>query len=369
MPLETSMSRVTWSKTVAVMALCAFAACARAETVSWLYDVSVDIPDRSPQARAAATREGLATVLSRLTGLAELPPSPTLDAALASPERFAVRFGYQEAQRDAKPIVQLVVRYADAATLKLVKDAALPLWSANRPKLLVWLARDAASRAAAPGAPATDSVSDALSTRATFRGLPIALPAEDADPSAISDALQRADAAHLHDIAVRAGADGMLIGRIVASPAGRAHGQWRMALFNGDDRFEIDGATPEEAAAKAIDRATDQLVGQYAIAAAEGREMRLRIRGIDDFAQYEALLKYLGSLEFVEQLRVDEVERDALHVRFTTHTRWDRFQALLALDGRLQPTASLSDPTSEIDCAWRAASSARGADSRGGAGG
>ena len=364
------MLRVTWSKTVALMALCAFAACVRAETVAWLYDVSVEIPDRSAQARAAATREGLATVLSRLTGLAQLPPSPTLDAALASPERFAVRFGYQEAKRDDKPIVKLVVRYADAATLKLVKDAALPLWSANRPKLLVWFGRDAAGRVA-PGPAATDTVSEALSTRATFRGLPIAVPADDGAPdaSAISDALQRADPARLHDIAARAGADGMLIGRIVSSPAGRAHGQWRMALFGADERFEIDAVTPEEAAAQAIDRATDQLVGKYAIAAGEGREMRLRIRGIDDFAQYEALLKYLGSLEFVEQLRVDEVERDALHVRFTTHTRWDRFQALLALDGRLQPTASLPDPTSEVDCQWRASGGARSADPRGGAGG
>jgi hypothetical protein len=58
-----------------------------------------------------------------------------------------------------------------------------------------------------------------------------------------------------------------------------------------------------------------------------------------------------------------------LHVRFMTHTRWDRFQALLALDGRLQPTASLSDPAGEIDCAWRAASGSRGSDARGGSGG
>src|SRR5262249_46397995 len=161
-------------------------------------------------------------------------------------------------------------------------------------KLLVWYARDAASRDAAPGA--TDSVNEALSTRATFRGLPIELPPDDSAPdaSAVSDALQRGDAARLHDVAVRAGADGMLVGRIVSSPAGRAHGQWRMALFGADDRFEIDGATPEEAAAHAIDRATDQLVGQYAIAAGERREMRLRIQGIADFAQYEALLKYLG---------------------------------------------------------------------------
>ena len=372
------MTKVTGSRTVASSALlcacCALCALlclspprARAESVTWLYDVSVEIPDRSSEARAAASREGLATVLTRLTGLAQLPQSPTLEAALAAPDRYALRFGYREAKRNDKPIVQLAVRYADAALQKLVKDSALPLWSANRPKLLVWVARDAASRQTMRAPDATDPVDDALSSRATFRGLPIALPPADGAPDAIalSDALQRTDPASLHDIAQRAQADGMLVGRIVASPSGRAHGQWRMALFGADERFELDAATPEEAAALAIDRATDEIVGQYAIAAGEEREMRMRVDGISDFAQYSALLRYLGSLEFVEQLRVVEVERGALHVSITTNTPWDRFAKLLALDGRLQSTMSLPDPSSEIDFAWHGQSTAHA----GGAGG
>src|SRR3982750_4585745 len=66
-----------------------------AATVDWLYEVDVPVTDQSPDARSAAFKSALSTVLKRISGLADVPPNSAITAALAAPQRYYVQYRYR----------------------------------------------------------------------------------------------------------------------------------------------------------------------------------------------------------------------------------------------------------------------------------
>jgi len=343
-----------WTASIVMLA----AVCVEAAPVPWLYDVDVDIADRSADVRAAAAREGLATVLTRLSGLANLPDSPVLDAALSSPDRYTLQFGYGEREREGERIPLMRFRFSDAAVLRLVTDAALPLWSSNRPTLMVWVTVEQDGARDIVGADGGNPLAEALLARARFRGLPLVLPLMDLDdqldvsPGAVWGNVTPV----LRGASVRYGADDLLIGRADVAPSGRWHAEWRYGAAVNDEAsfaareesFTVEGASAEEIADAAVDHVVDALVTRFAVAAGDEGELRLEISGVTDLAQYAGVLRYLQSLEFVSDVRVVEVDRERVALVLATRTPWDRFSDLLALDGRLVP-----DPAPNVGSTFR----------------
>ena len=101
-------------------------------TAAALYEVEVDVPDQSPSARRAAAREGLDTVLARMSGLAALPVSSAIQEARGRPAPYYNRFLFVEERR-------LKFFFAPAAVLNLIDRARLPIWPENRPAAIAWL--------------------------------------------------------------------------------------------------------------------------------------------------------------------------------------------------------------------------------------
>ena len=66
----------------------------RGQVVDWLYEVEQFVPDQSDRARLAAAQRSLLRVLSRTTGLASVPRSPTVAKALITPEHFYTKYVY-----------------------------------------------------------------------------------------------------------------------------------------------------------------------------------------------------------------------------------------------------------------------------------
>ena len=53
--------------------------------LEWLYEVETPVPSRTAADRHAAAQRALDTMLTRLTGLAQVPREPAIAAALAAP--------------------------------------------------------------------------------------------------------------------------------------------------------------------------------------------------------------------------------------------------------------------------------------------
>ena len=116
-----------------------------AEVVPRLYDVDIVVPSQSDADRRRAAGAALAEVLTRVTGLREIPFGTQVDGAIRESERYYVRYAF--ATRDIQPeegtevIAQthLEIHFERGTLLELLRRTGLPVWSADRPTILVWV--------------------------------------------------------------------------------------------------------------------------------------------------------------------------------------------------------------------------------------
>ena len=156
-----------------VLALAGLVVCGTpgwAARVPWLYAVDMAVDGRTETARMAVSGAALAEVLSRVSGLAEVPRNDPVRAALARPEAYYDRFVFLNDS-------ELRIHFVPAAVLKLADEAELPVWSANRPEVMAWLAVDSGAVRQVVGG--DHALADALGERARQRGLVLKLPLMD----------------------------------------------------------------------------------------------------------------------------------------------------------------------------------------------
>ena len=108
---------------------------AETAVLDWLYEVETPVPSRTPADRHAAAQQALDTMLMRLTGLSKVPREPAIAAALAAPERYYQRYSFVADGGETR----LAVSFAPQALHKLIAEAALPIWAADRPVALAWV--------------------------------------------------------------------------------------------------------------------------------------------------------------------------------------------------------------------------------------
>ncbi len=125
------------------LALLLFTGIARAEMIRDMYSAEVPVGDQSSAELARASRLGLSEVLVKVSGSMEVLGNPVIRAALGGARSRLQRYAYN---RD--PVSQgslLVTMLFDSAYItQLVIDAGLPLWTGNRPVVLLWLVEEGA---------------------------------------------------------------------------------------------------------------------------------------------------------------------------------------------------------------------------------
>jgi uncharacterized protein len=326
----------------------------RAEAADWLYDVSVPVADQSPAARIEAAGRALAEVLTRVTGLASVPPSDAVARALAAPDHLYSQFGYERAA-DGDTLL-LRVQFVPGPVLDLVREARLPLWRASRPQVLAWVVvQDDAGDRQVQGAGSAHPVVDGLRERARERGLPLRLPLMDlddqlaVDPAAVWGRLSQT----LEEASARYGADIVLVGRLQQMPDQRWVGSWEFWL-EGEIRYLNHEA--HEAAAlgrDAADLVSDELASRYAVLDRGTHRVDLAVSALTGPADYAELLRYLGGLEFVNELAVTQVAGDRVRLTLMTPAEPEQLQELFRLDRRLFPNTLSSDRSVALDLVWQ----------------
>jgi hypothetical protein len=233
-------------------------------------------------------------VLVKVTGQRAIGADPARRRAVGPPAPLV---------RQYQPVPGGQVRVSfDPTALRARLDAAnLPVWADDRPLTLVVLppepAANAVNQAGGP-VPAVDparSLRQLLQATAASRGIPVVLAPEPAAGAPTgADVLLDPDGA-----ARAAGADLLLAGR-PATAGGQAMLRWTLA--RGSDRSEWQGDAAEGAHGLA-----DRLAARYATAASAGRNLRLRITGVDSFDAYGRLQNYLRSVGLIQSAELKEV--------------------------------------------------------------
>lgn len=248
-----------------------------------LYEVIVPLSGTGAAEREVGMAEALGAVAVKASGQRDAASSPAIRGA--NPAKYVQRYSMTADK-------QLKVGFDGAAVERLLEQAGLPLWPAERPVTLV-------------NAPAADPA--AIEAAAQQRGLPIAW-------------------------ASGAGVDASGRAVLTGVPSGAGF-SWS---------FTHDGRTTQAtgSAQDGIHLAADTLAARYAPASTRSsRRLTLAIGGMDDLSDYSGLLEYLGSLSLVRDVQVESLQGDV--VRLSMVVRGDRelLARIAALDGRLQAVA------------------------------
>lgn len=343
-----------------------------AEVVPWLYDVDVVVASQSDADRRRAAGAALTEVLTRVTGLREIPFSAEVDRAIRESERYYVRYGFatREVQREDADVTaetRLEIHFERNTLLELLRRTGLPVWSADRPSVLAWvvLERDAA-RTVVSAAPVgmAEEVALAMHREARSRGVMLTFPLMDLEDRGLGvtdlwgrfwTAIMRASWRYSRDL--------MLLGRIASDPGGGWSSRWEIMSPGGEkelaETFDHRGASAATAAGEAVHRLADALARRFAVRGGDLDTIALTVRGAQTVRGYAAVLAYLQSREYITRVDVNAVEPDALHLRLHSRSARDQLVELLQMGGYLSVsrTASPKPPlaASRLELTWMGA--------------
>ncbi len=311
-----------------MLALCLAAFAAEAARMDGLYEAEVAFEGDRP----AAFRAALGEVLVRITGRRDAATMPGLEPLLAGASAYVQQF------RQPAPGRLWAAFDGDGLSRELAR-LGQPVWGAERPATLVWLAVDAGGGQrfvlASDAEPGEDeALRHELLGAARGRGLPLVLPLVDAEDRAsvsFAEVWGGFDDAIL-SAAARYGADGVLVGRLVAGDPHRA----RWTLHAADTTERWTGGIGES-----VQRLADRYAARFAvIGSSEARAVRLAVSGVESIEDYGRVSQFLAGLTAVEALGVETVEGDRVVFRVALRGEPAALDEAVRLGGLLRPAGA-----------------------------
>jgi hypothetical protein len=339
------------SRSLLVLLFILLALPARAAVVRDLYQAQVPVAAQSPAELKRAARAGLAEVLVRVSGRSDAAGHTALKDSLSRADRYIEQYRYDTVAASPgeggeapapQPVVQ--ISFSPTQIQSLLRQAQLPIWGANRPTLMVWLALDEGGARTLVSEDSHPELVAALRAEARRRGLLLSFPLLDLDDLAAvtTDLVWQMETARLVEASQRYRADGVLAGRMAQLPGDRWLGGLRLHV--GDERIDRDGegSSLEAYLVPSIDWVADTLASRYAVVN-EGSgpgAVLLELANVASYADYSRVLAYVGRLPQVNSVIPVQVEGDVLLLRLDITGGLAQLQRALALDPRLQPQAA-----------------------------
>ncbi|MCB1845141.1 MAG: DUF2066 domain-containing protein, partial [Halioglobus sp.] len=233
--------------------------------------------------------------------------------------------------------------------------AGAPLWTANRPRLLLWLVMEGPQGRYFVNRETSPESVEALRAAFGRRGVPLQFPLFDLnDAAAVSpDEVWRLDVAALRSASMRYDAEHILGGRVAGPQEGRIAGDWAYLPPNDTLHRAITAEAFESFAGSGAALVADEMAARFALAptaAVEGG-LVLWIDGVENYADYAAVMGWLQRLELVESARVERIVDDRLELRLRDAADASQLATLFALNQKLQP-ASERAPGVQLSYQW-----------------
>ena len=308
-----------------------------------LYTAEVPLDQEADDPRGAAYAEALRHVLLRVSG-SEIANDTELVALLfPEPASYVTQFrpGVEET---------LWVSFDGQALERVLRSAGQPIWGAERPLTLVWLAVDWGQgmreivAADDPERMEQESrsidrnrmIRERLLEIADRRGLPLVFPlldTTDLQSVTFADIWGGFDRAVI-DASERYDADSVLIGRV--RPASNQANRW--TYYFGNQELALSGP-PEDA----LGQVADMLASEFAIGGNLPLEsVVLNVSGVNSIEAYGHVQRILEEIPLIEGLAAAEVSGDRISYRVEARGGAARLSRALRLKGLLEQV--LIDP-------------------------
>lgn len=299
-----------------------------ADDVTGLYEAEVPVTGQGSAERTAASRAALAEVLVKVSGREDAVQQPALKPMLDQAEQWVQRYQYRaithqapvSAMTDVPPPAQVLWVAFDRETInQRLSEATLPIWGANRPRTLLWLAMEEGSERFLVGGDSGTDLQPMILTHARQRGLPLTLPLMDLqDQSAVTVADVWGDFADaIAKASERYQPEAILVGRVYAAGPDKWQGRWTLYHRGGMTAWESAPALQEEVIAAGLNGAAEQFARRYAITLTPdvAGNVVLTVANVNSLTDYARALKYLQSLDAVAGVQVARVDGTAVSYR------------------------------------------------------
>lgn len=316
---------------------------AAAVTVSGLYNVDVAVDGTGADDLQAGYAEGLRRVMVRVSGSRDVLELDGIDEVLANAESLLL--AYQVRRNDGESRMQM--SFGAVGVNRALASISAPVWGANRPLTLAWVAVEdrgdrqlvvAASDESGREDGATAGWRQHFLAAADERGLPVAFP-----PQSV-----QGDRALLSDLwgqftgRIREASADMSHDAIALMRVSRSGGQWRAGwvfegMSMGSAEQSVTADNPAELARAVVGRWADAYASRYAVAAGEvGDSPRVDIvlEGVSSLADYGQIGKALSGFTPVVSVGASRVRNERLTVQVTFTGELDQLRQYIALDPR-----------------------------------
>jgi hypothetical protein len=313
-----------------------YACPAGAVVVENLHRARVDVEDHSRGQLLGATRRGLAQVFVKVSGDPDVLEYADVRRALDRAESYMQRYRYLRPDGG----LQLEVYFDPQPVNEVLRDAGAPLWTANRPPVLVWLVAEDADGRHRVTPDSNPALLEAVAEHLERRGVPAIAPLHDLQDTV---ALSVHDLWQLDEIAIgrasqRYGVTDVLVGRITALPGERWMGDWLYLLDDASISASFYGDETATLGAGAVDMVADDMAARYAIAAegGGGASVLVRVDALSAYPDYRQVLQYFEGIELIDAAWPAYVEGDSVVFRLSAQAEAEQLHRIIALNRRLE---------------------------------
>ena len=314
-----------WSVLAVALALSAAALPAEAARVDGLYEAEVELEGDQD----AAFRSALSEVLVRVTGRRHVIDRPEVEPLLENAAAYAQQFRRVAPNR-------FWAAFDGAALERELARLGQPVWGAERPNTLLWIAVDAGGGkrfvvASIEEFAEEGAIRQQVLEAARGRGVPMVFPlmdAEDRSKASFAEVWGGFEDSILA-ASERYGVDAVLVGRLSADDPG--HGRWMFYAADGIERWS--GGVEDS-----IGRLADLFAARFAVVSSgDTRAVRLSVSGLESIEDYGRISRFLGGLTAVESLGVETVEGDEVVFRVALRGEPATLDEAVRLGGLLRP--------------------------------
>ncbi|MBV1869649.1 MAG: DUF2066 domain-containing protein, partial [Gammaproteobacteria bacterium] len=276
---------------------------------------------------------------------------PSMYDALQNAQRYVLGFSYGKYEKPYYPDAPaefnygLNLKFDEMAIHRLLRDAELPVWGAERAPLMVWWVLDQGEREII-NIETAPQIQEIIAKQASLRGVPITFPLLDLQDNAsigardiwgfFFDSVEKASA--------RYGAKNILMGRSFVRGE-LAQSKW-VLLSQGDiiwgekTKGELANVLPG-----AIDFAADALAERYVVSSVfgSGSLTYVTIYGVSNLDQFAEVERFFKQLDIIEQVSLAGIEGDRAVFELALRTDVDRFKKAISSSRRFSQESLLSD--------------------------
>ncbi len=326
------------NKSLILIALLCCSALAQGAPLGSLYQVEVPVQDQSAAARLQGMSAAIKQMLVRVSGHREVVEQAALAAAIASPARYIN--GYRYTSYEPEEGV-LVVDFNPGAVQKLLLDNHLPVWSAQRPDVLLWLAVEEGRDRYLAKDSRVHLPQQAVQAAAARRGLPVVWPlGSDIDAGKVKFADIKGQFAEPILAASRDyAAHSILTGHVRQRGEQDWQAQWQLLRDEQALRWDSSGASLQAVIDGGIDKAADQYAAEFAVvleAHQENLPLRVRVENIHKLEDYAAASAYLRQLLLTKTLAVAQIAPDSIEFQLALQGSVDAWARAIRLGGTMR---------------------------------